>query len=123
MGGEHIAVLTSPFASRTSHSDQNGNISCDIDAYHGRVRLYSTKTFKPLGTLSYHKKSCQAVAFARSEPRSIGSDGGGERHEEDEDEYGDEMSEVEKEERTRWLVSGGQDHRVAIWSLIEFGKT
>ena len=87
------------------------------------MRLYSTKTFKPLGTLSYHKKSCQAVAFARSEPRSIGGDGGGERHEEDEDEYGDEMSEVEKEERTRWLVSGGQDHRVTIWSLIDFGKT
>ncbi len=83
-----------------------------------RVRLYSTKSFKPLGTLSYHKKNCQSVAFARSQLQSLPREaaGGG-------DEEEDEMSEDEKEERARWLVSGGQDNRVAIWSLIEFGKT
>ena len=41
--------------------------------------------------------------------------------EEEEDE--DDMTEEERSERTRWLVSGGQDSRVAIWSLIDFSKT
>ena len=86
-----------------------------------RIRLYSTKTFKPLGTLSYHKKNCQCLAFARSQPRPLlmtpsSPDGGVEEDDED------EMTEEEKSERTRWLVSGGQDSRVAIWSLMNFGK-
>ena len=29
-----------------------------------RVRLYSTKSFKSLGTLAYHKDNCHALAFA-----------------------------------------------------------
>ena len=39
----------------------------------------------------------------------------------DEDE--DDMSEAEKKERERWLISGGQDNRVAIWLLIDFEKS
>ena len=85
-----------------------------------RVRLYSTKTFKPLGSLVYHKENCQSIAFARSHPTSP-SDATSTRAEDYEEE--DEMSEAEKQERTRWLVSGGQDSRVVIWSLIDFGKT
>ncbi|KAI0649353.1 WD-40 repeat-containing protein [Trametes meyenii] len=84
---------------------------CAVGGWDGRVRLYSTKSFKPLGTLAYHKKSCQCVAFARDQPRPSNS--------EDED----DMTEREKAERTRWLVSGGQDSRVAIWALMQFGKT
>ncbi len=84
----------------------------------GRVRLYSTKSFKPLGTLAYHKKNCQCIAFARAQPApsTPPTDADGE-------ESDDEMTEQEKMDRTRWLVSGGQDSRVAIWSLINFGKT
>ena len=32
------------------------------------VRLYSTKTFKALGTLIYHKDALQALSFARARP-------------------------------------------------------
>jgi hypothetical protein len=32
------------------------------------VRLYSTKSFKALGTLVYHKEALQALAFARACP-------------------------------------------------------
>jgi len=32
------------------------------------VRLYSTKTFKALGTLIYHKDALQALSFARAHP-------------------------------------------------------
>ena len=84
------------------------------DAATTRVRLYSTKTLKPLGTLDYHKKSCLAVTFARaldafSQTRS------------DEDSE-DEMTEAEKDARSRWLAAGSQDHRVSIWQLISFEK-
>lgn len=32
----------------------------------------------------------------------------------------DEMGEERKMQRCRWLVSGGKDHRVAIWVLMSF---
>ena len=32
------------------------------------MRLYSTKTFKALGTLIYHKDALQALSFARARP-------------------------------------------------------
>jgi hypothetical protein len=32
------------------------------------VRLYSTKTFKALGTLIYHKEALQVLSFARARP-------------------------------------------------------
>ena len=85
-----------------------------------RVRLYSTKTFKSLGSLAYHKKNCQSVAFSHSQP-DRGSAGAATDAETGEEEDED-MSEVEKEERARWLVSGGQDSRVIVWSLMEFSK-
>ncbi|KAI0710149.1 WD-40 repeat-containing protein [Earliella scabrosa] len=87
---------------------------CAIGGWDGRIRLFSTKSFKPLGTLSYHKKNCQSVAFARYDTQ-----GGSCAHAADDD---DDMTEAEKVERTRWLVSGGQDGRVGIWSLMEFGR-
>ncbi|KAI0926060.1 hypothetical protein AcV5_008624 [Taiwanofungus camphoratus] len=93
---------------------------CAVAGWDGRIRLYSTKSLKPLGTLDYHKKSCQVVAFARSDP--LQSEG----HTppaDVEDDSEDEMSKEEKADRTRWLVAGGQDHRVSIWSLISFGGT
>jgi hypothetical protein len=90
-----------------------------------RIRLYSTKTLKPLGTLKYHKDGCQTVIFARllhhsalsadvgEQPSIVNDDGSDE----------DEMNEEDKMARTRWVVGGGKDHRVSIWALMSFDNS
>jgi len=35
----------------------------------------------------------------------------------------DEMTEQEKQDRTRWLLSGSKDNRCAIWTLMSFEKS
>ncbi|KAJ7127087.1 WD40-repeat-containing domain protein [Mycena epipterygia] len=87
---------------------------CAVGGWDGRIRLYSTKTLKPLGTLRYHKVGCQAVEFART------ATGGGAAHDQD-DSDDDEMGLVEKEARGRWLAAGAKDQRVSLWGLISFG--
>ncbi|KAI0267724.1 WD40 repeat-like protein [Gloeopeniophorella convolvens] len=82
---------------------------CAIGGWDGRVRLFSTRTLKPLGTLIYHKDGVQALAFARAAP-----DG-------EDDGEDDELDSEEKARRARWLVSGGKDGRVAVWALMDFG--
>lgn len=104
-----------------------------------RIRLYSIKTFKPLGTLDYHKSGVQAVTFARNIPsplRSSKDRSGGEARprldaapasivegdgvvDDDEDE---EFSGSEIEARKRWLVAGGKDGRISVWELMDFAK-
>jgi hypothetical protein len=75
-----------------------------------RVRLYSTKSIKPLGTLAYHKEACQAVAFAHNlVPAPVELHG----ERDDDDDNG-------TEERARWLASGGKDGRITLWPLIDF---
>lgn len=76
----------------------------DVDS----VRLYSTKSFKPLGTLQYHKVACQVAEFASSQWVDDGDD-------EDDDEK-------EKARRSRWLISGGKDQRPTVWELMDFNK-
>ncbi|KAH9168819.1 WD40 repeat-like protein [Lactarius sanguifluus] len=39
---------------------------CAIGGWDGRVRLFSTKSFKSLGTLVHHKAGIQALAFAHT---------------------------------------------------------
>lgn len=85
-----------------------------IDLCYFRIRLYSTKTLKPLGTLAYHKEGCQAVAFASSLLEHVAPV----KSEEDTDD--EEMDIVEKEVRSRWLVAAGKDSRVSIWEMISF---
>jgi hypothetical protein len=72
---------------------------------------------KPLGTLKYHKSSCQTIEFARplsgSQP-ALESD--------DNMPSDDEWTQEEKAERDRWLIAGGKDCRVSIWALISFSS-
>ncbi len=78
-----------------------------------RIRLYSAKSFKSLGTLKYHKTGCQAVAFVRTLSA----------YQADEDEDDDVMSKQELEERSRWLIGGAKDKLITIWSLMAFDRT
>ncbi|KAI6115590.1 WD40-repeat-containing domain protein [Pisolithus croceorrhizus] len=86
---------------------------CAVGGWDGKVRLYSTKTFKSLGTLVHHKQACQSLAFASSS--DIGS-----REAVDDDE--EDMTPQENLQRSRWLVSAGKDARVSIWALMSFEK-
>jgi len=105
-----------------------------------RIRLYSIKTFKPLGTLDYHKDGVQALTFAKNPPppfhpsqtqsgegeagsrssaTSASAEEGDGARDDDEDE---EFSDSEAETRKRWLVAGGKDGRISVWELIDFAK-
>lgn len=109
------AVETACTVHRTKHP-QNGCVAfrsdgrvCAVGGWDGRIRLYSSKKFKHLGTLKYHKTNCQAIVFANlSSPREQDGD--------------DEMTEAEKAERQHWLITGSKDNRIAIWTLVDFEK-
>jgi len=72
--GSNSNVEPAGMVYRTKHPG-NGAIAfhddgrvCALGGWDGRVRLFSTKSFKPLGTLNYHKAAVQALAFARAGP-------------------------------------------------------
>jgi WD40 repeat protein len=107
-------------------SDDGINMPISIVRPSNRIRLYSIKTFKSLGTLDYHKDGVQAVTFARSAPspsrpgaRSASVREGDGADDGDEDE---EFSNAEIEARKRWLVAGGKDGRISVWELMDFAK-
>ncbi|KAI6004339.1 WD40-repeat-containing domain protein [Pisolithus marmoratus] len=104
---------------RTKHPG-NGAIAirddgrvCAVGGWDGKVRLYSTKTFKSLGTLVHHKQACQALTF--TSPSDVVSCDIVDDDEED-------MTPQEKLQRGRWLVTAGKDARVSIWALMSFEK-
>ncbi|KIM67180.1 hypothetical protein SCLCIDRAFT_1210681 [Scleroderma citrinum Foug A] len=84
---------------------------CAAGGWDGKVRLYSTRSFKSLGTLVHHKQSCQALTFAY-DVRSAVKEGND-----------DDMTLAEKCQRGRWLITAGKDTRVSIWALMSFEKT
>lgn len=95
----------------------------------GRIRLFSAATFKALGTLSYHRESVQALAFAQPAAAATllleGSSGddsetvelGAESDSDDDDGGAGDAAAP----RDRWLASGGKDRRIALWALMDFG--
>lgn len=74
------------------------------------IRLYGAKHFKVLGTLTYHKQGCHALAFSNQLAEGV-------LNKDDED-----LSAEEKARRCLWLASGGKDSRVCIWPLSSFSK-
>ncbi|KAG8756237.1 ASTRA complex subunit [Serendipita sp. 396] len=82
---------------------------CAIGSWNGKVQLYSTKSFKSLGTLTYHKDGCYALAFAQViRPEDVQGD--------------DDMDPDEIVSRGWWLGSGGKDTRICIWPLKSFER-
>lgn len=91
------------------------------------VRLYSTKSLKPLGALEYHRDTCHVVAFPSTAPppsrtATAGEDGddGGDDDLDDSDSDGEAAD--ARPRMARWLVSGGLDGRVGVWELMDFQR-
>jgi len=82
------------------------------------IRLFSVKSFKSLGTLAYHRDTCNTLAFPfnETEDRREGE------ADSDDEEFG--MSPVGRARKKAegWLISGGKDRRIAIWQLKDFTR-
>jgi len=94
---------------------------CAVAGWDGRIRLYSTKSFKQLGVLAYHRDGCFAVAFARSVPLStFGAAAAAAAACGDEDD--DDRADGERADRRNWLVAGSKDSRVSVWNVGSFER-
>lgn len=63
------------------------------------------------------------LAFAHPERPCFDRSRPGEAESDDDDESDDDEGETGKVKgRERWLISGGKDGRVAVWSLMDFEK-
>ncbi|KAF9532526.1 WD40-repeat-containing domain protein [Crepidotus variabilis] len=111
-------------AHRTKHPG-NGSVAirddgkvCAVGGWDGKIRLYSTKSFKPLGTLRYHKEAAQCIQFSRSlyNPGCAGD------VDIEDDDSEDNLTQAEQMERSGWLLVGSKDSRLSIWSLIDFSR-
>ncbi|KAF8312477.1 WD40 repeat-like protein [Clavulina sp. PMI_390] len=94
---------------------------CAVAGWDGKVRLYSTKSFKSLGTLDYHTGSAYAIAFAHPQAApSASADANDEA-----DAFGDDdgWDAEDHSRRTRWLATGGKEGRVAFWELSSFERS
>ncbi|KAG8967777.1 ASTRA complex subunit [Tulasnella sp. 419] len=89
---------------------------CAIGGWDGKIRLYSTKSLKGLGTLIYHKGACNALAFAHSNGNDT------ERGNYPSLRYNKEEKEEGNNVISRWLAAGGMDHRVTLWELMSFER-
>ncbi|KAF0533488.1 WD40 repeat-like protein [Gigaspora margarita] len=74
-----------------------------------KIRIFSSKSMKPLAILSYHRESVYALAFSRIESMD----------EQDHDKSTEEGKDLGNEERTEkhYLVGGGKDQRISLWEI------
>ncbi|WVF68720.1 hypothetical protein IAT40_003492 [Kwoniella sp. CBS 6097] len=109
-----------------------------VGGWDGKIRLFSTETFKPLGTLSSHRETVHVIAFANPPLPTITVQ---DEHEDaesliaeeeastldiaDDDESDDEDDDDDEGKggvrRESWFASGGKDTKVALWGLMDFG--
>ncbi|PPJ56931.1 hypothetical protein CBER1_02268 [Cercospora berteroae] len=104
---------------QTKHAGQQGLTIRDDEmifataGWDGRMRVYSTKGFKELAVLKWHKEGCYAIAFANvtshessDEQRSL---------------LQKQMTVAEKRDEkartTHWLAAGSKDGRVSLWDI------
>lgn len=96
--------------------------------------MFSVKSFKGLGTLSYHREACHAVAFPPPRSNSRSDAGAGKRSntendvqdiDDNNDDDDDEEGLVGGKPLKGWeslLAGGGKDRRISVWELMNFGK-
>ncbi|CAG8475234.1 24470_t:CDS:2 [Cetraspora pellucida] len=74
-----------------------------------RIRVFSSKSLKPLAILSYHRESVYALAFSCILPLD----------EQDHDKSIEEEKDLGSEERIEkhYLVGGGKDQRISLWEI------
>lgn len=124
----------------THSTKQIGNAAVEVSpdgkvvavaGWDGSIRLFSTKTFKSLGTLGYHRDTCQALAFPTPHPRqseSLTTPLATSNDDQSIDQIVDIVDGIQDvsgsglEDVHRWMASGGKDKRVAIWELMDFRR-
>ncbi|KAJ9095247.1 hypothetical protein QFC21_005613 [Naganishia friedmannii] len=103
-----------------------------VGGWDGGIRLLSTKTFKSLGTLSYHRQSCHTISFPHNLAASCADDLHLGDHSsvleidgddsEDDSDYETSDQKATSHNVMRWMVSGAKDRRLALWELKDFSR-
>ncbi|PIA89250.1 ASTRA-associated protein 1 [Cercospora beticola] len=105
---------------QTKHAGQQGLITRDDEkifataGWDGRMRVYSTKGFKELAVLKWHKGGCYAIAFADVTSHD---DDGGEQKAIAQRKMTVEEKRDEKARTTHWLAAGSKDGKVSLWDI------
>ncbi|KZV88287.1 WD40 repeat-like protein [Exidia glandulosa HHB12029] len=104
-------AIQSKHAGNAALSIRSDGRVCAVAGWDGKIRLYSTKSFKSLGSLTYHREGCFCVSFSHP------VDGGSAASEDPGEPLamtGDELI-----QRSTWLAAGSKDSRVSIWQLFD----
>ncbi|KAF2208922.1 hypothetical protein CERZMDRAFT_48208 [Cercospora zeae-maydis SCOH1-5] len=104
---------------QTKHAGQQGLTVRDdgrvfaTAGWDGRMRVYSTKGFKELAVLKWHKEGCYAIAFADV----ISHESGGESDVLAQRQMTAAEKRDEKARTTHWLAAGSKDGKVSLWDI------
>ncbi|WVQ84395.1 hypothetical protein IAT38_006547 [Cryptococcus sp. DSM 104549] len=118
-----------------------------VGGWDGKIRLFSAATSKPLGTLTSHRETVHALAFAHpsyfptSHPANLTASSAASAYSasvsvdettdaastlelgaDDDDDDSEEEDADGVPPRERWLASGGKDEKVALWGLMDFAR-